>query len=122
MMTAKLARAGLVALAFATPVTGTAAAGTVYDGGWNLTFFTRRGACDPSYNFVVRIDNGIVSHANLVKFRGRVSPGGAVTASVSVPGKFASGSGRMNGTTGKGRWAGHSDKARCSGNWTAQKF
>ena len=117
-----IARAAILACIFAAPATGSAAARTVYDGAWSLSIVTQRGACDPSYNFVVRIDNGIVSHANLVKFRGRVSPGGAVTASVSVPGKFASGSGRMNGTTGKGRWAGHSNKARCSGSWTAQKF
>jgi hypothetical protein len=70
----------------------------------------------------VRIDNGIVSHPNLVKFRGRVSRGGAVRASVSVPGKFAAGSGRLTRTAGKGRWAGHAGDARCSGSWAAQKF
>src|SRR6476619_6736798 len=121
MIFAKLARAGALALAISMPAAGTAAAATVYDGGWNLTFFTRRGACDPSYNFVVRINNGIVSHANLGKFHGRVSSGGAVTASVSVPGKYASGFCSVNATTEKGRWAGHSNNARCSGTWAAQK-
>ena len=110
--------AGLMSVAAAGP----SAASTVYDGAWSLIFTTTRGACDRTYNFHVRIDNGIVSHANLVKFRGRVSRGGAVRASVSVPGKFAAGSGRMTRTTGKGRWAGHAGKDRCSGTWAAQKF
>ena len=101
---------------------GASAAATVYDGAWRLTFTTTRGACDRTYNFHVRIDNGIVSHANLVKFRGRVSRGGAVRASVSVPGKFAAGSGRLTRTAGKGRWSGHAGKDRCSGTWAAQKF
>jgi hypothetical protein len=74
------------------------------------------------YHFHVQIADGVVSHANLVKFRGRVSAGGAVRASVSVPGKYAAGSGRLTRTSGKGRWAGRSGNDRCSGTWTAQRF
>ena len=50
------------------------------------------------------------------------SRGGSVRASVSVPGKFAAGSGRLTRTAGKGRWSGHAGKDRCSGTWAAQKF
>jgi hypothetical protein len=120
IMIGKLARAGILAIVITAPAAGVAAARTVYDGAWSLTFNTKRGACDPAYHFHVRIDNGIVSHANLVKFRGRVSRGGAVRASVSVPGKYAAGSGRLSRTSGHGRWAGHAGQARCSGSWTAQ--
>jgi len=97
-------------------------AASTYDGFWSLIFTTTRGACDRTYNFNVRIEKGLVSHANLVKFRGRVSRGGAVRASVEVPGKYAAGSGRLTGTAGKGRWAGHAGKDRCSGTWAARKF
>ena len=116
-MIGKLTRASILAFVITAPTADIAAARTVYDGAWSLTFNTRRGACDP-----VRIANGIVSHANLVRFRGRVSRGGAVRASVAVLGKYAAGSGRLTRTAGQGRWAGHAGKARCSGSWTAQKF
>jgi len=118
-----LTRAALVSFVLAALPAAEALAATAYDGGWSLTFITKRGpGCDPSYNFSVQIINGIVSHANLVKFKGRVSRGGGVTASVSVPGKFASGTGRLSRTDGRGRWSGYSGKARCSGVWTAQKY
>jgi hypothetical protein len=98
-----------------------ASARSPYDGWWSLTFLTRNGGCDPSYNFTVQIRNGIVTHPNLVKFRGRVYRGGAVRASVTVHDKFASGSGRLFRNQGQGRWAGYSGKARCSGLWTAAR-
>ena len=34
---------------------------------------------------------------------------------------FASGSGRLSGTSGRGTWSGYSGSARCSGYWTAQR-
>jgi hypothetical protein len=77
-----------LAAALSATAASPSAAATVYDGSWSLIFTTTRGACDRTYNFHVRIDNGIVSHANLVKFRGRVSRSGAVRASVSVPGNM----------------------------------
>jgi hypothetical protein len=41
-----------------------------FDGIWNLTFVTQRGACDPAYNFTVDVLNGNVSHPNILTFRG----------------------------------------------------
>ena len=119
-MITKIAWACLVALAVT--ASNTAMARTPYDGTWSLIFLTQRGGCDRSYNFTVQIQNGIVSHPNLVKFKGRVSPGGKVRASVSVPGKYASGTGRMTRTAGQGRWAGYAGSDRCSGTWSAQRF
>ena len=98
-----------------------AQARSVYDGSWDLLFVTQRGACDPTYNFSVNIANGIVTHPNLVKFRGYVARSGAVRASVTVQDKYASGSGRLSSNSGGGRWSGYSGSARCSGYWTAQR-
>jgi hypothetical protein len=110
------------AVAFALAMTNVAAATTRYDGAWSLTISTERGACDASYYFAVNINNGIVSHPNLVKFRGRVSSGGAVRVSVSASGRTAVGSGRLTQSAGHGRWSGRSGNERCSGSWTAQRM
>src|SRR3954463_13317763 len=101
--------------------TSVAQARSAYDGSWDLAFVTQRGACDPSYNFTVNVSDGIVSHPNLVRFRGYVARSGAVHASVAVHDKFASGSGKLAGTTGHGRWSGRAGSSLCSGYWTAQR-
>lgn len=56
---------------------------------------TQRGECDPTYGFSVNIPDGIVTHPNLVKFRGYVARSGAARASVTVHGKYASGTDRL---------------------------
>ncbi len=121
-MVGRIARAGLLASVIALPGAEIAAARTVYDGSWSLTIRTARGACDPTYHFQVNIRNGIVSHPNLVRLRGRVAAGGAVRLSVTVQDKHASGSGRLTSTQGRGRWSGYAGRARCSGSWSATKF
>jgi hypothetical protein len=73
------------------------------------------------YNFTVNISNGVVTHPNLVKFRGYVAKSSAVRASVTVQDKYASGSGRLSSTSGRGTWSGYAGNARCSGYWTAQR-
>src|SRR5262245_10441060 len=85
-MIGKVVRACALALVVAVPTIGGASAGSVYDGSWALTIATQRGACDPSYNFQVQITNGVVSHPNLVRLKGRVVSGGHVRVSVAVPG------------------------------------
>src|ERR1700750_3110349 len=79
-----------------------AEARTSYDGPWNLVFVTQRGSCDPSYNFSVNINDGVVTHPNLVKFSGYVERSGAVRASVTVQDKYASGSGKLARDAGRG--------------------
>jgi hypothetical protein len=98
-----------------------AQARSAYDGSWDLVFVTQTGSCDPSYNFTVNVTDGIVTHPNLVKFKGYVAKSGSVRASVTVQDKFASGTGRFSGTSGRGRWSGHTGSARCTGYWTAQR-
>jgi hypothetical protein len=97
-----------------------AQARSAYDGSWDLIFVTQRGACDTTYNFSVNIVDGIVTHPNLVRFRGYVARSGAVRASVTVQDKFASGSGKLSSNSGRGTWIGHSGKERCSGYWAAK--
>ena len=98
-----------------------AQARSAYDGSWDLRFVTQRGPCDPTYDFSVNVADGVVTHPNLMKFRGNVARSGAVRASVAVPNKYASGSGRLSGNSGRGTWSGYSGGARCSGYWTAQR-
>jgi len=98
-----------------------AQASSAYDGSWDLNFVTQRGACDPTYSFTVNITDGMVTHPNLVRFRGYVARSGAVRASVTVQDKFASGSGRLARNSGRGSWSGYSGQARCSGYWTARR-
>jgi hypothetical protein len=119
-----LARALIVCLALAGSdflVFRPAFAGTRFDGTWNLVFVTERGDCDPTYNFMVDVVNGNITHPNILTFRGRVAPSGAVVASVRVGQKYASGSGRLSGVAGRGVWSGRSGRARCAGTWAARR-
>jgi hypothetical protein len=102
-------------------LTSTAHARSPYDGSWDLVFVTQRGACDPAYNFTVNVSNGNVTHPNLLKFTGYVARSGAVRASVTVHDKYASGSGRLSGASGRGTWSGHAGNSRCAGYWTARR-
>src|SRR5262245_27041074 len=111
----------LAAIAGLLAFSSTAHARAAYDGSWNLMFVTQKGGCDASYNFRVNISDGIVTHPNLVRFRGQVASSGAVRASVTVTDKYAAGSGRLSGTAGRGTWSGRSGNERCTGYWTAQR-
>ena len=111
----------LIAAACLVTPASLAHARSAYDGSWDLNFVTQSGTCDPAYNFTVNISDGIVTHPNLVRFKGYVAKSGSVHASVTVQDKFASGSGRFVGTAGRGKWSGHAGSSRCSGYWTAQR-
>ncbi|SDI09111.1 hypothetical protein SAMN05216338_101745 [Bradyrhizobium sp. Rc2d] len=102
-------------------LTPAAQARSAYDGSWDLIFVTQRGVCEPSYSFTVNVSDGNVSHPNLLKFRGHVARSGAVHASVAVHDKYATGSGKLAGTTGRGRWSGRAGSSLCAGYWTAQR-
>jgi len=120
----RAARALVACLAFAGALLSPpspASASARFDGQWNLVFVTQRGDCDPSYNFTVDVVNGNISHPNILTFRGRVAPSGAVRASVRVGQKSASGSGKISGRIGRGVWSGSSGQSRCAGTWSAQR-
>jgi hypothetical protein len=99
----------------------TANAHSSYDGSWSLVFVTQTGVCDSTYNFSVNINDGVLTHPNLVKFSGRVAKSGVVRASVTVQDKYASGSGTLTAGSGRGTWSGRAGSERCSGYWTAQR-
>ena len=111
----------MIAVACYIALASVAHARSAYDGSWDLAFVTQSGACDPTYNFTVNVSDGIVSHPNLVRFKGYVAKSGSVHASVTVQDKFASGTGRLFVTSGRGRWSGYAGSARCRGYWTAQR-
>ena len=92
-----------------------------YDGQWNITFVTQSGDCNPTYNYSVNIENGVIMSPNAETFRGNVTSSGAVRASVTVQEKHASGSGKLTGVLGRGTWIGWSGDQRCVGSWTAQR-
>ena len=94
---------------------------SAYDGFWDLVFATQSGPWDPSYRFTANVSDGIVSHPNLVKFKGYVAKSNSVHTSVTVHDKFTSGTGRLFGTSGRGQWSGREGGARCAGYWTAQR-
>jgi hypothetical protein len=102
-------------------LTSIAEARSVYDGSWDLRFVTQQGTCDAAYTFTVNINDGIVTHPNLVRFKGYVAHSGAVRASVTVQDKYASGTGKLSNNAGRGSWRGYSGTTRCSGYWTAQR-
>jgi hypothetical protein len=110
----------VIASCFVLP-TSVVVARSLYDGSWDLRFVTQQGACDPTNTFSVNINDGIITHPNLVRFRGHVARSGAVSASVTVQDKYASGSGKLSSGSGRGTWRGYSGTARCSGYWTAQR-
>ena len=120
-MFSRVVRASALALVIAASTFDIATARSAYDGSWSLTIYTQRGACDPTYNFQVQITNGRVWHPNLVRLRGRVSSGGGVRVTVAAGGRYASGSGKLSRTVGRGRWSGHAGRDRCSGYWIAQR-
>jgi len=96
-------------------VTARADAGSSYDGSWNITFVTQSGDCNPTYNYAVNIENGVITSPNVATFSGNVTTSGAVRASVSVQEKRASGSGKLGRASGRGTWTGYSGDQRCAG-------
>ncbi len=92
-----------------------------YDGSWNITFVTQSGDCNPTYNYSVNIENGVITSPNVETFRGNVTSSGVVRASVAVQEKHASGAGKLTGVVGRGTWSGYSGDQRCTGSWTAQR-
>lgn len=62
---------------------------------------------------------GMITHPNLVRFKGSVAANGSARASVVVQDK--SGYGRLSGSQGRGDWSGYSGAARCEGYWMAQR-
>jgi hypothetical protein len=106
------------------PVTASAAmpirAGA-YDGVWNVLFATEAGNCSSTNSVPFTVTGRRVSSAGGGKVTGGISSGGSVAVQISVGASKASGSGRLAGNSGTGRWSGIISGDRCSGTWQATR-
>jgi len=119
----KLGRAAwaLIAILFAGALgaAAPAAATANYDGLWSVVIVTEKGTCDRAYRYPVRISNGAVQNdgPSLINVSGKVGGNGVVTVLVSAGDKTASGTGRLSGKAGGGKWSG----GACAGTWEAER-
>src|SRR3954449_6577643 len=91
-----------------------------YDGTWNVLFTTMAGNCS-SNSFPFSVYGSRVASAGGGKVSGGVGRNGVVAVSVSVGLSHASGTGRLSGNSGAGRWNGIITGDRCSGVWRATR-
>ena len=90
-----------------------------FDGEWSVSISTSYGNCN-SYRAALRIVGGRVQSASGdFNAYGRVSPSGGISVTVSSSAGSASGSGRLRGSQGAGRWRTRSGE--CGGAWYATK-
>jgi len=88
-----------------------------FDGLWSVLISTSRGSCG-SYRAAVQIIGGRVMPAGGdFNASGAVSANGHAAVMVSSALGSASGSGRLHGTQGAGRWS--SAGGECAGGWSA---
>ena len=116
--------AGLaVAIAAASPgaYARPAAMAGAYDGTWNVVFFTQAGNCSSTNSVPFAVAGRSVSSAGGGKVTGGISRGGVVAVNISVGASHASGSGRLVGNSGSGRWSGIITGDKCSGSWQATR-
>jgi hypothetical protein len=92
-----------------------------YDGTWNVMFATQAGNCSSSNSVPFSVAGTRVSSAGGGKVTGGVSRAGMVSVNIQVGASHASGSGRLVGNSGSGRWSGIITGDRCSGSWQATR-
>jgi len=115
VVTAAAIAAALVA---ATPFAARAA--SLYDGAWTVTIFTQSGNCPSSLRYGVRVASGrVLADGQSYQVNGTVAANGATRVTVSEQGQSASGTGRLSGNAGAGRW--RTSTGQCTGQWTAAR-
>jgi hypothetical protein len=92
-----------------------------YDGTWNVTFATQRGNCSSTNSVPFTVAGTHLSSAGGGKVTGGISPAGNVSGRISVGASVATGSGRLFGNSGSGRWSGIITGDKCSGRWQATR-
>jgi hypothetical protein len=98
----------------------TARAANSYDGNWSVTIMTQAGNCPSSLRYGVLVARGrVLADGQSYQVSGSVAPNGATRVTVSEQGQSASGTGRLSGNTGAGRW--RTSTGQCSGQWTAER-
>ena len=92
-----------------------------YDGTWNVLFATHAGNCSSSNSVPFTVAGTRLSSAGGGKVTGGISPAGNVSVRISVGASVATGSGRLAGNSGTGRWSGIITGDKCSGSWQATR-
>jgi hypothetical protein len=92
-----------------------------YDGTWNVTFATQKGNCSSANSVPFNVAGTRLSSAGGGKVTGGISPGGNVSVRISVGASVATGTGRLAGKSGSGRWSGIITGDKCSGSWQATR-
>ncbi len=92
-----------------------------YDGTWNVVFATQQGNCSSNNSVPFTVSGTRVSSAGGGKVTGGIGRGGNVSVMISVGASKASGSGRLAGNSGVGRWSGIITGDQCSGTWQATR-
>jgi hypothetical protein len=115
--------AAAVVAAFAVPNAADAkmARPGVYDGTWNVVFATQAGSCSSTNSVPFAVAGTRVSSAGGGKVTGGISRAGVVSVNIQVGASHASGSGRLVGNAGSGRWSGIITGDHCSGSWQATR-
>ena len=92
-----------------------------YDGVWNVLFATQAGNCSSTNSVPFTVTGRRVSSAGGGKVTGGISPARVVSVRISVGASVATGSGRLAGNSGAGRWSGIITGDKCSGSWQASR-
>jgi BA14K-like protein len=101
---------------------GAASASTAFDGNWSVVITSQNGACVPSVRYGLQIANGrVIPGSGEATVSGAVTPSGVVKVIVQSGSSWASGSGRLRGTTGGGVWNGQGALGACDGTWVAER-
>ncbi len=116
------ATAGATLAVLAVPgIADAKAARAGYDGIWNVLIITQAGSCDPAYSYPFQVSGSRISSAGAADVSGSVAAGGGVTVRISAGGSVATGSGRLSGSSGAGRWSARLSNGSCSGRWQATR-
>jgi len=111
----------MIAISFAGALGAAAPAAATpnYDGLWSVVIVTQKGSCDRAYRYPVRISKGAVQNdgPSLINVSGKVGGNGAVTVLVNAGDKSASGTGKLSGKVGGGKWSGN----ECAGTSEAER-
>jgi hypothetical protein len=109
-----------IAAALVATIPFAARAANSYDGMWTVTIMTQSGTCPSSLRYGVRVDRGrVLADGQSYQVNGTVAPNGATRVTVSEQGQSASGTGRLAGNAGAGRW--RTSTGQCAGQWTAAR-
>jgi hypothetical protein len=92
-----------------------------FDGNWSVQIATLRGACPSDVGFAVDVRDGVVSAAGLLNVDGKVAANGVTRVRIASGNQSASGTGRLNGNSGSGKWQGVGWQGMCAGRWSANR-